>query len=196
MPVAQGSIPCLVMEKLLVDFINLHLLKRSLIDRNQHDFVRSRSTATNLLITHQQWGLFLARGRDVHCIFFNFSKAFDRVNHCLLLRKLSSMGFSTGIVVLCAAYFRNRSFSCKVNRSMSASRARPSGVPQGSCICPLLWTIFINDIGDCLPDKIQYQIFADDVKVYCEIKNAHDCAMLQLAADRIAHWADANGMLL
>ena len=75
----QESVPCLVMERLLVDSMNCHLLSCRLVDTNQHGFVRGRSTATNLLYTHQDWDVAMAKGCGAHCIYFDFTKAFDRI---------------------------------------------------------------------------------------------------------------------
>ena len=83
-----------------------------------------------------------------------------------------------------------------MNTTFSTRKECQTGVPQGSCIGPLLWTGFANDIGDFIPCSVKYQIFADDIKVYHRIQSKDDRIVLQRAIDRVADWASENRMLL
>ena len=195
-PVAQSSVACLVLEKLIVDYLYVHLASRNLIDVNQHGFIKGRSTGSQLLITQHHWAIALASGKDIHCIYFDFSKAFDNVNHRLLLSKLRLAQIPSNIVDLCESWLRNRTFVCRINAETSLQRSCGSGVPQGSCLAPLLWAIYVGDIGDFMESNVRYQVYADDVKVYREISDHHDCLALQKAADQMAEWARKNFMTL
>ena len=85
---------------------------------------------------------------------------------------------------------------CRVNGAFSTRKQCLTGVPQGSCIGPLLWTVFANDVGEYIPRSVKYQIFADDIKVYHTIQSDEDCTVLQGAIDRVTDWASDNSMLL
>jgi len=193
-PVSQGSVMCLVMEKLIVDYLNGFLRSTSRLDPNQHGFTRGRSTCTQLLGVIQDWGEARARGQKVHCIYFDFSRAFDKVDHDLLILKLTSLGVRDTVVKWCKAYLRDRQFAVKVGNSFSSSSPCPSGVPQGSAAGPLFWAIYVLDIKDYIPEGVTYKLYADDLKIYVNVDSVGRCDLLQTAIDGVARWSIENGM--
>ena len=96
----------------------------------------------------------------------------------------------------CKSYLSNRSFRVKVDDCLSESYPAPTGVPQGSCLSPLLYTIFISDISLFLPKSVKYLLFADDLKIYCPILSEASHTLLQSAVDGVSRWCRQNGMLL
>src|SRR5687768_9408923 len=92
LPVAQKSTACLQFEKLFVDHITNHLENQGLLDEHQHGFTRGGSTTTQLVTTVQDWAMLENRRNTYDCIYFDYSKAFDRVNHVLLVQKLERYG--------------------------------------------------------------------------------------------------------
>jgi len=196
-PIAQSVVPCLIMERLIVDAINQHLEDNDLLDPHQHGFTRGRSTATQLLDVLQSWVLAKNNGRPIHCIYFDFSKAFDRVNHRLLLSKMTSLGIGPRLTNWCNSYLNDRSFRVKVGESVSEEGQCPSGVPQGSCLGPLLYNIFARDIGTLFKStEVNYQLYADDLKIYVEVKSENDKQALQSSINAVSQWATKNGMEL
>jgi len=85
-PVAQLSIACILMEKLLVDYIEERMSIYFQNDPAQHGFTKGKSTATQLATVIHDWGLYLNRKALTHCIYFDFEKAFDRANHKIILK--------------------------------------------------------------------------------------------------------------
>ena len=195
-PVAQSSIACILMEKLLVDHIENHLSALDQNDFSQHGFSRGKSTATQLVTVVHDWGLYLNRKIPVHCIYFDFKKAFDRVNHRLILNKLDSLLIDFKTKLWIKSYLLNRKFLVKIGDSMSKDCLCPSGVPQGSCLGPILFRIFVSDISAVIPAGISYKLFADDLKIYAPVSSVQDVSLLQQAVDSIANWCKDNEMLI
>jgi hypothetical protein len=98
-------------------------------------------------------------------LFIDYRKAFDTVDSNLLLLKLFHYGFDNSALKLIADYFANRSQSTKVNGKLSATANIPLGVPQGSCLGPLFFLIFINDLAYLL-EGLSSKLFADDTTIY------------------------------
>ena len=93
----------------------------------------------------------------------DFQKAFDSVNHRLLLLKLKTMCISEKTINWVKEFLANRRFSVTVEGTKSREGQASSGVPQGSVLGPLLFLVYINDLVDNL--KCPSYMFADDVKL-------------------------------
>lgn len=195
-PVAQEVVACLIFEKILVDHINRFLSLNNLLDHNQHGFTRGKSTSTQLLETVHDWALYKNRGERVDCVYFDYSKAFDRVHHHTLVKKLSVLGIDNRTVSWIRSYLSDRKFCVRVNNSYSDFIHCPSGVPQGSCIGPLLFNLFILDIGTVLPQGVTYKLYADDLKLYCPTDTLEGKQTLQLAIDAVSRWCAENDMMI
>ena len=112
-------------------------------------------------------------------VLLNLSKAFDRVDHHLLLKKLTNIGLTFATTHWFRSYLTNRSQITSVGNAHSAPTEMPVGVPQGSILGPLLFLIYINDLWDChLASDII--IYADDTVIYYSSKNASPTIRLPL----------------
>lgn len=131
-------------------------------------------------------------------VLFDFSKAFDTVSHALLLDKLPSLGLSASAIKWLRSYLTGRSQAVRGDHGLSPFLFTNSGVPQGSILGPLLFSIFINDIGSCIWEA-QYLLYADDLQIYLSCDPAElDVCFQRLNADiaRIQRWATANRLQL
>src|SRR5436190_11282116 len=131
---------------------------------------------------------------QVDVVYTDMSKVFDKVNGTLLLRKLHSLGFSAGTLKLFSSYLTGR----KQYVSFLGYKSDPffvqSGVPQGSNLGPLLFIIFVNDLISLL--KCIGLMYADDLKIFYEIKTVLDCLALQLDLNVIYEWCVRNKLQL
>lgn len=161
----------------------------------QHGFVVGKSTATNLTIMVNAIINNMEKGFQTDIIFTDFAKAFDRVNHKILLHKLLSFGISSSLLNWFESYLTGRVQIVKIKNFYSDDIYVPSGVPQGSHLGPLLFLIFVNDIptifknSDCL-------LFADDLKIYRRITCISDCSLLLEDLVRLVDWCRINNLHL
>ena len=103
-----------------------------------------------------------------HCasLFIDFSKAFDTVDHNVLLRRLANIGLSASAVSWFSSYLSDRAQCVKVDGCSSDTLAVHKGVPQGSILGPLLFTIYINELGKNV-ENANFHLYADDTVIYC-----------------------------
>ena len=185
-------IPAKCLERLVHTAIYAHI--PPYLSKWQHGFVKGKSCGTQLVLTHQQWVTALDEGRQVDVAFLDFSRAFDRVNHSILLRKLCSFGISGSLLQWCESYLSNRWQRTVLDGVSSTWLEVPSGVPQGSILGPLFFAVFISDLPDVvLPGNI-IALFADDCNTSRFIDDASDQVCFQQDLDNLLQWSIRNAM--
>ena len=126
-----------------------------------------------MYITHE-FGRALDEGKEVRVVFCDISKAFDRVWHKGLLRKLESIGIRGSLLSWVNNYLSERKQRVVINNSTSSWRDINAGVPQGSILRPLLLIVFINDILTDINSTIK--LFADDTSLYLIVDDPQETA--------------------
>ena len=119
---------------------------------------------TQLLEVMNDFTKLIDDGKAIDVVYLDFRKAFDSVSHERLLIKLATYGISSNILNWIRGFLANRHQKVRVGSASSESERVLSGIPQGSILGPVLFTIFINDLPDCVPSTCK--ISADDTKVY------------------------------
>ena len=113
------------------------------------------------------WLKAINEGKFIGTIMVDFRKAFDLVDHDLLLKKLSYYKCGNNFINLMKSYLKNRTQVVSVNGTKSNTAEISSGVPQGSILDPLLFLIFINDLPLVLSGKVpSTDMYADDTTIY------------------------------
>lgn len=181
-----------VLEFLLVDKIELRA--RPLITGAQHGFVRGRSTVTNLACITEFISDAMDRGCQTDVIYTDFSKAFDMVDHGVLIDKLFSFGFSAKQISFMQSYLSDRKHRVIYRGCSSAEVYASSGVPQGSVLGPTLFNLFINDLSDIL--NVPHLFYADDLKLFHTIIDVDDCLRLQRNLGGVDEWCKLNNLKL
>jgi len=192
-PVSLTSVSCKIFESLVKDSIIAHLDRNGLINENQHGFVSSRSCATNLIEFYDQVTLALDNNTPVDVAYLDFSKAFDKVPHKALMSKLRAYGVRGKVADWIEAWLSQRRMRVVINGKGSSWREILSGVPQGSVLGPILFVIYINDIG-CSISNTFYNMFADDTKIGKVLRTENDGQELQEALKGAESWSLKWGM--
>lgn len=167
----------------------------STIINEQHGFVKNKSTLSNLLFFCDYITDSLNSSYQVDCLYLDFQKAFDSVNHVILIEKLINLGLRGSILRWLCAYLTERSLTVRIKGNCSNSFLVRSGVPQGSHLGPLLFILFINDINSNLKFS-KVLLFADDVKMFHTIKSPLDQSKLQIDLDSVVEWTKLNKLVL
>ncbi|XP_045773470.1 uncharacterized protein LOC123872917 isoform X2 [Maniola jurtina] len=190
-PIAILSTPAKVFESILHEIIYKQV--NVFLSDEQHGFRSKRSVNSNLLTLVDYISECLDRGGQVDVLYFDFRKAFDRVNNDILLSKLSKIGFAPNLLQLMANYLQDRKQFVRLGLYESKSYHTRSGVSQGSILGPLLFLIMINDLPSVL-ERAKCLLYADDLKLFMEIKSEAECVELQNDIDAVIKWSDENRM--
>ena len=186
-PVSLTSQTCKVLERLILKHIKKHLSDNELISEHQHGFQQGRSCQTNLLETFELLTKWLDAGKGIDIVYLDYQKAFDKVPHLRLIKKLNAYGIRGSVLHWIRDFFSDRRQQVAVGCGESSWTRVTSGVPQGSVLGPTLFVIYINEIPKIIKSKCK--LFADDTKLFHEISNDEDVSELQSDLDELTKWS-------
>ena len=128
--------------------------------------------------------------------FIDLRKAFNTVNHDILVSKLACYGISNGNLAWCTNYLSNRSQRTLANGRTSNNQSVLCGVPQGSVLGPLFFILYVNDVKNAVKSA-DIQLYADDTVIYVSGKNTVDAiSKVQPELDKFSKWCTENKLSL
>ena len=180
-----------IIRKQLVDFLSDH----NYFNPNQHGFRHGRSCLSALLDVYDNMMTSLSNNpkSSVDMIYLDYAKAFDKVDHGVLLNKLKNFGICSKLVEWLHSFLTNRRQHVRIPGGVSKGDNVLSGVPQGTVLGPVLFLVLISDISSNVSSNITS--FADDTKVFATINDPTDCDNLQSDLDTIYLWSSENNMM-
>ncbi|MCP4491840.1 MAG: reverse transcriptase family protein, partial [Gammaproteobacteria bacterium] len=167
----------------------------NLICSKQHGFRSGRSCLTQLLHHLDDVLESLTNNCDSDSIYLDYAKAFDKVDHKLLIKKLHRYAINPKIIKWIESFLSDRKQAVVVDGHVSFLALIISGVPQGTVLGPILFLIFINDIEHCITKSI-IRCFADDTRVSKSVSCEHDVSLLQNDLYSVIQWSERNNMVL
>ncbi len=193
-PISLTCIISRIFEHILHCSVTDHLRINDLLMKNQHGFRKGLSCETQLVDLFHDLSSIMDQRLETDIVFLDFKKAFDRVPHCHLITKLRSVGVHENVIAVVKSFLSGRTQKVVVDGTQSAPASVPSGVPQGSVLGPLLFLIFINDLGENISSQIRF--FADDCCLYRPIRSEQDQNILQNDLNKVMEWCNKWGMEL
>ena len=183
-------------EKLFYNQLYRFLNMNKLLFSQQSSFRLQHSVLTSLLKCTNDWCLNLEKSEYTAITCIDLKKAFDTVNHDILVQKLEHYGVKNKEIRWFRSYLTNRKQCCKVNGQLSDLRLIKTGAPQGSCLGPLLFIIYVNDLHFSLRHS-DVNMYADDTSLSFASKSSpliNECVNEDLGY--LKSWLNANKLSL
>ena len=187
-----------VFEKQLHIYKQLHdfLVENKILNAQQWGFRSLHSTALGLIDCSSDWLLIVDRGENKLMLFLDIKKAFDTIDHSILLQKLDFYGISKVDVHFLKSYISECKQCCNINDYRSSFRSINCGIPQGSVLGPLLFIIYTNDLPSCVENG-HITMHADDTSASNSIKSYNDIKVIVIPnLISICDWLKANKLSL
>ena len=197
-PISVLSLFSKPIEQHIHKHLSLYLDRHDLLHSLQSGFRPKHSCHTALSYLIDDWLCAINASKMVGAVFLDFKKAFDMVNHNLLLDKLAIYFNGPSTMKLFRSFLDNRQQCVRYDSQVSHYGILRMGIPQGSVLGPLLFCLFINDLPLCLADRdISCNMFADDITLSIS-GNSMDVvsSQLQKSLDSVFSWCKSNHMVL
>ena len=193
-PISLTSVLSKVIEKIIRKQVLTFLSLRGYLNNTQHGFRSGRSCLSALLDVYDNIMHMINNKSTVDMIYLDFSKAFDKVDHGILLHKLRDLGITGRLGLWFFHFLNNRQHYVRMPGGISQPHPVLSGVPQGTVLGPLLFLIMIIDIDKGISPSSKLVSFADDTRVYSCINDIEKCDQLQIDLNSVYDWAHVNNM--
>ena len=171
-----------------------HLNRNNILTDFPNGFRKNHSTIDTIF--KYTTDLQLNKNNNLHTIalYIDFKKAFETVNHKLLIDKLKDMKIENKVLKWIKSYLTNRSQSTRIGLVTSSSKDVCTGVPQGSILGPLVFLCYINDINQ-ICSNTNILLYADDTVLYRDISDKErflDMHNFQQDVNRLVVWCQRN----
>ena len=163
-PISLLPVMSKIFEKVVFIQLYDYLIENKLLYDSQYGFRKLHSTELAALEFTDKINLNLDEGKLPLAIYLDLSKAFDTIDHSILINKLKYYGVRGMSLYWFESYLSNRKQYVQFNDSVSSYSLMSTGVPQGSILGPLLFIIYMNDIAN-VTDKFHFTLYADDTSL-------------------------------
>ena len=195
-PIALLPIIGKLVERFVHKQIMEYLTKNDLLSPYQNGFRQAHSTVDTIYKFISDIVVSNNRGLDTIAVYVDFKKAFDTVDHSVLIRKAATLNLDISVLNWISNHLKNRTQLTLINNLRSDKQMVPCGVPQGSILGPLLFLIYINDINVEIYNS-QLLLYADDLVLYRAVDRVdalvkNDISIFQSDLDIIHRWCFTN----
>ena len=196
-PISQISLPGKLLEKIIHTQLSHYLDSNNILSNNQYGFRKGLSTNAAIFEVlknlHQNWNDKLYSG----CVFIDFSRAFDSIDHQILMAKLKLYGLDETALKFMEMYMSSRKQMTIINGISSPLEPITYGTAQGSILGPLIFILYVNDIFNSLEQDSSAFMYADDTLLICKDGNPDKVTeKAQKALQRVYNWCQANKLTI
>lgn len=185
-----------ILERIVFDQILTYFITNRLDSIYQHAYKTGHSTATALSQMTEEWLSHLDNRKIIGAVLIDFSAAFDVIDQKLLLAKLCAYGFNINAMGWVKSYLHSRMQCVYFNGNFSSLKHLECGIPQRSCLGPLLFSIFTNDLPLAL-NRATMTMYADESTVHAAVDSYSELnSLLQKELDSVSEWIESNRLAL
>ena len=198
-PISILPLPSKLLEQAVHYQVTIFLENNHILDRRQHGFRSDYSTSTAIFKLVKDLFDNHDIGQSTSCIFVDYKKAFETLDHDILCKKLDMYNFSKKSVKWFRSYLSNRRHIVRTNENMSKPSQVKYGVPQGSTLGPLLFMLYVNDLLIYMGSAETRGIlmYADDTVLYVTDPNPRDSVLgCQILLSRLVDWCKINKLTI
>ena len=194
-PISLTSCVVKLLERMIADRLYNMAEDRNWLVKQQAGFRKGRCCEDQVLKLIQMIsdGFQHKKPRRAVMVLLDYSKAYDRTWKERLLLKLTKLGVPQQMTRWIAAFLRTRTAEVNINNTLSKRVRMKQGLPQGSVLSPLLFLLYINDIGKDVPKEVEHLLFADDASLVAfDHKIGAANKKLQVAVSAVEQWSVVN----
>ena len=196
-PISQIALPGKLLEKIIHAQLSHYNETNNILSKHQYGFRRGLSTSITIFdvlkVLYENWNDKLYSG----CVFIDFSRAFDSIDHNILFEKLKLYGFDENLLNFVENYMSCRKQTTTVNGHTSQQLPVTYGTAQGSILGPLIFILYVNDIFNELDQQDSVVMYADDTLLISKAETVDEVTeKAQMAMQNISNWCHVNKLTL
>jgi exonuclease III/thymidine kinase len=186
-----------IFESVVSEQLTEYVAQNNILHPQQFGFQKGKNTSDSIASLVKTILEAMDQKNDTYGVFCDLSKAFDCVNHEILIQKLRHYGIADKEILFFKSYLENRQQITEMDSIRSQASAIKRGVPQGSILGPLLFLLYINDLPKIVPNDQTIVMFADDTSLLIRDDNSMGILnRVNVVLDQLGKWFGANGLVL